>query len=200
MRDSYGLRVAESRRVIAETRDHLQEAIDELICEGMEPKAAATLAIERFGLPNEVIEQFELEAPLESEVEVMIRYLLMPVSVLTFLFGAVFMVGSFTDDAHTSMLITKIVASAIMMGCSAIVFCQGWTTRPLQKWERGLALTAALLSIVIGSMGGVFTAHLGLVTHDWEMYGFAGAGLLVLQGVLAVVGPVMGDPSLPSAA
>ena len=190
----------QSRRILAEIKDHLREAIDELIRDGIEPEAAAAMAIERFGSPSEVVERFELEAPLESEVEIMIRYLLMPVAVLTFLFGALFMVGSLHDDAHGSMFVTKLVASAIMMGCSAILFYQGWTTRPLANWERALALAAALLSIMIGSMGGVFTAHLGLVTNDWEMYGFAGAGLLVLQGVLAVVGPVMGDRSFKSIA
>ncbi len=171
------IRGCQPRRVLAEINDHLREAIDELRREGMEPEAAVALAIERFGSPAEVIERFELEAPLESEVETMISYFLMPVAALTFLFGALFMVGSWFDDAPPAMFITKIVASAIMMGCSAILLYQGWTTRPLGNWERGFALAAALLSIVVGSMGSVFTAHLGLVTHDWEMYGFAGAGL-----------------------
>ncbi len=189
-----------ARRIVDEVDDHLHEAIQELTDSGFDPETAARMAIERFGSPAEVIERFNLEAPLESEVDVMIRYLLMPVAVLAFLFGAMFMVGSLHDDAPAPMLLTKLVASAIMMGCSAILFYQAWTTRPLRKWERGMALAAALLSIIIGSMGGVFTAHLGLVTHDWEMYGFAGAGLLVLQGVLAAVGPVMNDRPLTSAA
>jgi hypothetical protein len=176
-----------SRRVLDEIRDHLQETMDELCRQGMEPAAAAAAAIERFGSPPEVVERFELETPLESEVEIMIRYLLMPVAVLTFLFGALFMVGSLFDDAHVSMFVSKLVASAIMMGCSVILFYQGWTTGPLGNWQRGLALAAALLSIMIGSMGGVFTAHLGLVTKDWEMYGFVGGGLLILQGVLATI-------------
>jgi hypothetical protein len=87
-----------------------------------------------------------------------------------------------------------------MMACSLLLFHQGLASRPLRHWQRGLALAAALVSIVIGSAGSVFTAHLGLVSRDWQVYGFVAAGLMILQGVLAVVGPVMDNSPLEPAA
>jgi HAAS len=179
------IRGRQANRVLHEINDHLRELADELCSQGMEPAAAATKAIERFGSPSEVRERFDLEAPLESEVDAMFRYVLMSVAALTFAFGAAFMIFSGFDDARPTMLITKLVASAIMMACSSVVFHQGWSVQPLANWQRAMVLASALLSIAIGSAGAVFTAHLGLVTRDWEMYGFVGAALLILQGTLA---------------
>jgi hypothetical protein len=176
-----------ARRILREIGDHLREAADELHRQGMDPAAAASKAVERFGSQSELCKLFDLESPIESEEDAMIRYLLMSVAGLSFAFGGVFLVCSGFDDARHAMFISKLVASAIIMACSLTIFYQGWTTKPLANWQRGLALASALMSIAIGSAGGVFTAHLGLVTQDWEMYGFVGAGLLVLQGVLAAM-------------
>jgi HAAS len=185
------LRSRLSRRVLDEVNDHLREAVKNLVDSGVDPETAARMAIERFGSPAQVVERFETEAPLESEVEMMLRYVLMPVAAMSFLFGGLFFGGAWCDDASSVMHLSKLIAASIVVSCSVILFYQGWVTRPLRPWERALALIAALVSIMIGSMGGVFTAHLGLVTHDWEMYGFAGAGALVLQGVLGVVSQVL---------
>jgi hypothetical protein len=176
-----------ARRILQEIGTHLREAADELRRQGLDPTAAAAKAIERFGSPAVVCELFDLESPIESEEDTMIRYLLMSVACLTFTFGAVFLIFSAFDDARHAMFISKLVASAIIMASSFILFHQGWTTKPLANWQRGLALGSALLSIALGSAGAVFTAHLGLVTKDWQLYGFLGAALLVIQGTLATL-------------
>lgn len=176
-----------ARRLLEEFEDHLRERAIQLQLQGLNEEDAVVAAIAQFGSPDEVLRRFELESPIESEVDAMFRYLLMSVACLTFVFGAVFLAFSAFDDARYAMFISKIVASVVIMACSFVLFYQGWTTKPLANWQRGLALASALLSIVIGSMGGVFTAHLGLVTNDWEMYGFFGAGLLLLQGTMAAM-------------
>ena len=130
----------------------------------------------------------------------MIRYLQMSVAALTFLFGAVFLAFSGFDDARHAMFVTKIVASIMIMACSFVLFHQGWTTKPLANWQRGLALASSIVSIALGSAGGVFTAHLGLVTGDWESYAFFGAALLLLQGTLATLPLVLVDSDRPNLA
>jgi hypothetical protein len=182
-----------ARRLLQEFEDHLRERADQLRLNGMNEEEAAVAAIAQFGSPDEVLQRFELESPIESEVDAMFRYVLMSVAALTFVFGAVFLAFSGIDDARGAMFITKLVASFVIMACSFALFYQGWTTKPLANWQRALALASALVSIALGSMGAVFTAHLGLVTHDWEMYGFFGAGLLVLQGTLATMPLVIVD-------
>jgi len=174
-------------RVRREVEDHLYETADELCRQGIEPRLAAARAVERFGAPVDVLEQFTLEAPIECEVDVMFRYLLMPTAAITCAFGALFFVFSFLDDAPPAVFAAKIVAATVMIGCSVILFRQGWTTKPLGSWNRWLALAAALASIAIGSAHAVWTTHLGLVTMDWEYYSFVAAGLMGLQGVFAVM-------------
>ena len=174
-------------RVLHEINDHLRTIADDLISQGMDRAAAAAKAIERLGSPTAVRQRFDLESPIESEVDAMIRYLLMAAACLTFAFGAVFLLFSAFDDARYAMFITKIVASAIIMASSSILFFQGWTTKRRPIWQSSLALASALMSISLASAGAVFTAHLGLVTGDWEMYAFFGAGLLMLQGVLGTL-------------
>jgi hypothetical protein len=183
-----------SRRVLEEIETHLRDSADALMRQGFDPGTAAEQAIERFGSPTQVLRQFEFEAPFESEVDIMIGKLLMPVAALSVLFGSVFLVASQFDDAPRAMYLVKLIVSAFVIGSSAILFHQAWTTKPLAAWHRGLELASALLSIAIGSAGASFTIHLGLVTHDWEMYGFVGAGLLLLQGVLATVGLLNAAP------
>jgi hypothetical protein len=174
-------------RLLEEFDDHLRERARQLQRQGMNEEDAAAAAIAQFGTADIVLQRFELEFPIESEVDSMIRYLQMSVAALTFLFGTVFLAFSGADDVRHAMFITKIVASLVIMVCSFVLFHQGWTKRPLANWQCGLAQASSIVSIALGSAGGVFTAHLGLVTHDWEMYGFVGAGLLVLQGVLGTM-------------
>ena len=116
----------------------------------------------------------------------MIRYLLRSVAVLTFVFGALFFILSWFDDAPPAMFTAKAAVSAIVMACSFILLFQVWVTQP-HRWERELTLAVALISIMIGSAGAVWTVHLGLVTGDWEGYGFVVGGLILLQGVFAAV-------------
>jgi hypothetical protein len=182
-----------ARRLLQEFEDHLRERADQLRLDGMNEEEAAVAAIAQFGSPDEVLQRFEMESPIESEVDAMIRYLLMSVACLTFLFSAVFLAVSGFDDTRHAMFVTKLVASVVIMACSFALFHQGWATKPLANWQRGLALASALISIVLGSAGAVFTAHLGLVTSDWRMFGFFGAALLLLQGTLATMPLVIAD-------
>jgi hypothetical protein len=189
-----------ARRLLEEFEDHLWEKASQLQRQGMNEEEAVAAAIAQFGSPDEVLQRFELESPIESEVDAMIRYLQMSVAALTFLFGAVFLAFSGFDDDRHAMFITKIVASIMIMACSFVLFHQGWTTKPLATWQRGLALASSIVSIALGSAGGVFTAHLGLVTGDWEAYAFFGAALLLLQGTLATLPLVLADGDRPNLA
>ncbi len=130
----------------------------------------------------------------------MIRYLQMSVAALTFLFGTVLLAFSGFDDTRHGMFVTKIVASIMIMACSFVLFHQGWTTKPLANWQRGLALASSIVSIALASAGGVFTVHLGLVTHDWQAYAFFGAALLLLQGTLVVLPLILADTNRPNLA
>jgi hypothetical protein len=187
-------------RLLEEFEDHLRERASQLQREGVNEEEAVAAAIAQFGSAGEVLRRFELEFPIESEVDAMIRKLQMSVAALTFLFGAVFLAFSGFDDDRHAMFITKIVASIVIMACSFVLFHQGWTTRPLANWQRGLALASSIVSIALGSAGGVFTAHLGLVTGDWESYAFFGAALLLLQGTLATLPLVLVDSDRPNLA
>jgi hypothetical protein len=189
-----------ARRLLEEFEDHLWERASRLQRQGMNEEEAFAAAIAQFGSSDEVLRRFELESPIESEVDAMLRYLQMSVAALTFLFGAVFLAFSGFDDDRHAMFITKIVASIMIMACSFVLFHQGWTTKPLATWQRGLALASSIVSIALGSAGGVFTAHLGLVTGDWESYAFFGAALLLLQGTLATLPLVLADGDRPNLA
>jgi hypothetical protein len=176
-----------ANRVLHEIEDHLRETTDYLCRQGMNPAEAARAAVGRVGTPNELIRQFDIEAPIESEVPIMVRSILLLAALLSTLFAGLFCVMAWFDDAPIAWLIMKTLVSALIMGCSMILFGQAWGHTISLRWERELAVASALLSVAFGSAGGVFTAHLGIVTHDWEMYGFVGAALLILQGVLAAI-------------
>jgi hypothetical protein len=181
------------RRLLVEIEDHLRERASQLCGRGLSPDEAATEAIAQFGSPQQILHRFEVEFPIESEVDAMLRYILMTVAVFTCLFGGALLALSGFDDARHDMFVTKVVASAVIALCCVIVFYSAWTRKPLSTGQRGIVLASALISITLGSMGAVFTAHLRLVTHDWQLYGFAGAGLLVLQGALATVPLLFAD-------
>jgi hypothetical protein len=189
-----------AQRLLEEFEDHLRERASQFQSQGLNEEEAGVAALVQFGSPDEVLQRFELESPLESEVDAMIRYLQMSVAGLTFLFSAVLLAFSGFDDARHAMFITKIVASVVIMACSFALFHQGWTTKPLANWQRGLALASSIVSIALASAGGVFTAHLGLVTRDWQAYGFFGAALLLLQGTLAVLPLIVADTNRPNLA
>jgi hypothetical protein len=180
-------RSGRAKRLLVEIEDHLRESASQLCSRGLSPDEAATAAVAQFGSPQQIVDRFELEFPIESEVDAMLRYILMTVAAFTCLFGGALLALSGFDDARHGMFVTKIVASVVIALCCMTVFYSAWTRKSLSTGQRGVVLASALISIMVGSMGAVFTAHLGLVTHDWQTYGFAGAGLLVLQGALATV-------------
>jgi hypothetical protein len=182
-----------ANRVLREIEDHLCQTADQLRHQGIEPAEAARLAVQRFGAPRDVFAQFELEAPIESEVMVMVRYLLINVACVTLLFAAAFLILGWFDDAPTTVFVAKVVVSTLILGCSFVLLYRLRTTKPMQLRERGIVMGCGLISIVLGVAGAVWTAHLGLTTGDWEYYGFGGAGLLVLQGALAAMGVVVGE-------
>ena len=173
------------RRVLEEIECHLREVADVLHRRGLEPTAAARTAIERFGSADEVFRQFEHQAPLESEVTVMIRSLLKPLAWVTIALAALFFVMSWFDDAPLTALIVKSTVAACVIGCGLIVLFQTRTAEPRSEWQRATVLAGAVLALVIGSAGVVWTAHLGILTGDWEYYGFGVCGLLMLLGVLS---------------
>lgn len=173
------------RRVLEEVDNHLRELADRLCSEGMEPAAAARAAVERFGSPAEVIRQFDLQAPIESEVWAMMRLLLTPVVGLTTLYAGLMFAFSWFDDAPPTVLAVKVTLSAAVIAFGLVLLRGLWTTEPVRDWQRWCIFAGGLALVAAGSAGFVWTAHLGQVTGDWEYYGFVGNGLLVLQGVLA---------------
>jgi hypothetical protein len=173
------------RRLLEEIECHLRELADALYRRGLEPAAAAREAIARFGSPDEVLRQFELEAPLESEVMTMVRTLLKPLAWATIALAALFLVMSWFDDAPQTAFMVKAAVSAFVIGCGLIVLHQTRMAEPRSEWQRAVVLAGAVLALVIGSAGVVWTAHLGIITGDWEYYGFGVCGLLMLLGILS---------------
>ena len=174
-----------ARRALREIEDHLRERTEALCRNGMESLVAAEAAIERFGAPSEVMRQFELQAPLESEV--MMRYVLTLLATLTSAFAALMFVFSWLDDASAAGLIAKIGLSCMIIGYNAILLLRLWTQKSRTAWAHWFIFGGAMLMIAVGSAGFVWTAHLGRITGDWESYGFVVATLLVFEGVLAAV-------------
>ena len=174
-------------RVLAEIEDHLRETVDELSQQGMDPADAAAHAVERFGTPPEILRRFELEAPFENEVLKMNRMILTPTIVLTTVCAGLFFFFAWFDDAPAPVLAVKVLLSAAVIGYNLIVLHELWAAKQVGPWEHWLAFGGALTSIAVGSAAFVWTAHLGLVSGDWEGYGFAAGGLLILQGVLATM-------------
>lgn len=176
-----------ANRALQEVEDHLREEESELCRQGLEPADATVAAIERFGSSSEILRQFELQAPLESEVPTMVRSTLTPIAALTTVFAAMFFIFAWIDDAPPAETIAKVLLAVVVIAYNAILLLHLWMHRPARAWMPWLVFGGGIVLIAIGSAGFVWTAHLGLTTGDWESYGFVVAALLVLEGALATV-------------
>jgi hypothetical protein len=176
-----------ARRALLEIEDHLRERAAALCRQGMEPAKAAAAAIAQFGAASEILRQFELHAPMESEVPIMSRHLLTVVAAITSAFAVLLFTFAWFDDAAASTLAAKVALAVITIAYNGLLISHLWLSDSRSVWRGWLVFCGGLALIAAGSAGVVWTAHLGQVTGDWESYGFLAAGTLVLEGLLAAV-------------
>jgi hypothetical protein len=186
-----------ARRALKEIENHLRERADQLQCQGIDAETAATTAVERFGKAIDVFHQFEVQAPFESEVDTMIRNVLTGITGLTTAFAALFFVFSFYDDAAVLTTIAKLLLSTAILGFNLVSLYWLWRQRGERPWLRWAVFAGALFLVILGSAGFAWTAHLGLLTGDWESYGFLMSALLVFQGCFTVTTNKLNDCAAP---
>jgi hypothetical protein len=177
-----------ARRVLREVEDHLRTRAEQFCREGIDPQEAALLSVQRFGTPAEVLRRFDREAPIESEVWKMMRYLLTPIVALTILYAGLMLLFSWWNlDGPWLIIAAKSIVAAGVIGFGLLLLRELWKAGAMSGWAVWWVFGGGLSLIAVGSANLVWAAHLGQMTGDWEYYGFVGGGLLVLEGVLAAV-------------
>jgi hypothetical protein len=185
-----------TRRILREVRAHIEEAAQLLRMEGMPDADADLEAVRRFGCVDELVKRISEEAPLEPENEPMIRN------------GLSLLVGTTSLYALTHMLFTLIGAGeqagwwiALKLVAGLAILAQGvltltllWTNRFGGEMPRLALFLGGMGLVALGSASGVWAAHQGLVTGDWDGYSAVGSVLLVAQGAVTAW---VARPNLP---
>jgi hypothetical protein len=163
---------------------------------GLSAEEAQRAAVARFGRADDVAATFAEQAPLEPENEPMLRKALTVLVGTTSLFAVAVIFFTFTgrDEA--------LWWSAIKITAGIYVLLEAWLTvsflqkeRLQRDLQRTFVFLTGLALIALGSACGVWSAHLGMVTGDWDGYTAAGALLLMLQGAVTAW---LARPNLPS--
>ena len=115
----------------------------------------------------------------------MIRHSLTVLVAITSLYAALLAVFALVNEPAATFTYVKLALAAIVIGCGLLVVHWQWTGRPLKVSERFAIFFGGLGLIEIGTANTVWTAHLGLVSGDWEYYGFVGGMLISVLGALA---------------
>ena len=174
-----------SGRVVRETRAHLEELAVQFRSKGLSAEEAQRAAVAQFGRVDDVAATFAEQAPLEPENEPMLRRALTFLVGITSLFAVAVILFTFTG--HDEALWW----SAIKVTAGICVMLEAWLTISFLRHERlqrdlprTFIFLTSLALIALGSACGVWSAHLGMVTGDWDAYIAAGALLLMLQGAV----------------
>ena len=117
----------------------------------------------------------------------MIRCSLTGLVAITSLYAALLLVFSLVNELAAAFTYVKAALAAIVFGVGAMILHWQWTARPLGEFERFAIFCGGLALIEIGAANVVWTAHLGLVSGDWEHYGFVGGVLISALGALAAI-------------
>ncbi|MCH8839256.1 MAG: hypothetical protein IH831_00985 [Planctomycetes bacterium] len=167
-----------------EVEDHLRQRVEELQAAGWEPREAKREAIARFGTPLKVVDQFR-QPPLPCEEEIMFRRSMTMLAALTSVYAALHVVFSLLNEPTAIFTYVKIVYAVIIVGYGMLIFHWQWVSRGIGEIERCAIFIGGMGLIEIGTANIVWTAHLGLVSGDWEFYGFLGGALISLLGAIA---------------
>lgn len=177
-------------RILTEIRDHLESKADAFRAGGVPDDEAAERALALFGNTDQVVEAFAREQAntrgslsLEDLMETLWKVTSISLATATAL-AAVAVAGHTMVDGEgaTWWIGVKLVAATIIAAC-------GWLT-----WRRASApilemplLAAALLTLILGAAGSVWTIHLGLATGDFEFWALGINLLLIGQAVTTVL-------------
>jgi hypothetical protein len=184
-------------RVVREVRNHLEEQARSLSSGGTLTLADEQEAIRQFGSVDEIAASFAAQTPLEPENEPVVRKMLVLLVSASSLFAAALLFFTLLgghDDASWWTL-TKTALGVFVLAEGGLASALLWSDRLRGDMPRLLVFLAALALIAVGSATGVWSAHLGLVTGDWDGYAGAGAVLLVLQGAATAW---LARPNLPA--
>ncbi len=106
---------------------------------------------------------------------------------LTSAYAALHVIFSLLNEPTEIFSYVKVAFASIVVGCGALILYWQWTSRQLGEIGRWTVFIGGLSLIEIGSANIVWTVHLGLVSGDWEYYGFVGGVLISLLGGLAAI-------------
>ena len=176
-----------TERILPEIEDHLYQRADQLRAEGWQPDEAEQEAITRFGAISRVVSQFQQQPPLPCEERIMFRRSLIALVALTSVYAALHVIFSLLNEPTAIWTYVKIAYAVIVIGYGTLVLHWQWAARQLGEIQRWGIFIGGLALIEIGTANIVWTAHLGLVSGDWEYYGFVGGGLISLLGALAAI-------------
>jgi hypothetical protein len=176
-----------SERILCEVEDHLRQRVDQLLAAGWDQLQAEREAIARFGTTGRLADQFQRQPPLPCEEMIMIRRSLSFLVLLTSAYAALLVIFALLNEPTAIFSYVKLAFASIVVGCGALILHWQWTSRQLGKIGRWTVFICALGLIEIGSANIVWTVHLGLVTGDWENYGFVGGVLISLLGGLVAI-------------
>lgn len=172
------------RRILAEVAQHLRDRACQLERVGKAPLEAEVAAVALFGHPARIVREFQSQSPLINEVDAMIRGVLTLSAVLAVAYAGLHFVFAFVDDAPTGQTVVKILVAAGVIGYGLVLLHRLWAVRRVSVFENWIVFAGSLAMIAVGTANAVWAAHLGMVSGDWEYYGFAGGGLIALVGVL----------------
>jgi hypothetical protein len=185
-----------STRVVYEASSHLDEIAEDFREQGMSTTDAEREAIRQFGTAAEVASAFSQEAPLEPEFEPMIRKAFTVLVALTSLFAAALIVFTVLGkDDYFWWTATKLIVGlfVVLQGQLALFVLRSPYLRG--DLPRLVMFLSGLATVAVGAAGGAWSAHLGLVTGDWDGYAGAGAIMLCLQGAASTW---LARPNLPA--
>jgi hypothetical protein len=185
-----------SRRVVYEVRSHLNEIAEHFREQGLSTTDAEEEAIRQFGTAAEVALAFSQEAPLEPEFEPMIRKAFTVLVALTSLFAAALIVFTVLGkDDYLWWAAAKLVVGLFVVLQGQLALAVLRSPRLRGDLPRLVMFLSGLATVAVGAASGAWSAHLGLVTGDWDGYAGAGAMMFCLQGAAATW---LARPNLPA--
>lgn len=185
-----------AERILHEVEDHLRQRTGDLQSQGWQPQEAALEAIARFGTPHRVASQFQQQPPLPNAEEIMIRLSMTVLVALISLYAGAHVVFSLVNDPAAMLSYIKIVYAAIVVAYGVLILRWQWASPIMGDAMRCAIFVGGLALIEIGAANMVWATHLGIVSGDWEFYGFVGGALVSLLG--AVAATLLAFPNFPN--
>jgi len=174
-------------RILHEIEDHLRQQVEEFRSAGVERSEAELKALALFGTSAQVAEQFRQQPPLPCEEETMFRRSMTVLAAVTSIYAGLHVVFSLLNDPTALLTYVKAALALVVLAYGWLILQWQWGSRELSEMRRWAVIVGGLSLIEIGTANIVWTAHLGLVSGDWEYYGFVGGSLISMLGALAVI-------------